>query len=898
MFEGEQITYDGLNQRANQLANYLRALGVGPDVLVATWLDRSAEAVVALLGILKAGGAYVPLDTAYPKERLAFVLEDAQIPVLLTQQRLLANLPIQNPKPVLSKAEGSEIQNPVVVCLDTDWGRMDLESDRNSQSGVTADNLAYVIYTSGSTGGPKGVAVSHRSICNRLLWGQEFYGITAADRILHAMSLSFDFATWEIFTALAGGAQLVLAHPERHQDGAYLVRLIAEQNITVAGFVPSMLEALLQQSGIERCRSLRKVMSGAEALSSSLQDLFHACLDAELQNTYGPTEAAIDVAYWVCKRDVESGGNRQSVPIGRPIANTQIYILDSDLQPVPIGVSGELHIGGAGLARGYLRRPDLTAEKFIPNPFSPVLSEVEGDEPGSRLYKTGDLARYLPDGNIDFLGRIDYQVKIRGFRIELGEIEAVLGQHPAVREAVVVSREDAPGDSSAPLRTGKRLVAYVVAKQQQPFTVSDLRGFLKKKLPDYMVPSAFVTLDALPLTTHGKVDRRAFPEPDQTRPGLAGTYVAPRTAVEEALTGIWAEVLGLERVGINDDFFEFGGHSLLMVQLISRIRQTFQADVPLLRLYQSPTVAGFAEAIAERCSEGEKAGGSVFSCLVPLRDQGDRVPLFCVSGAKGYVNVFHEFALHLGAEQPVYGLEPPGLDGQREPLGSIEALAEEFIRHIRLIQPEGPYCLFGLCFGGRVVYEIARQLTAQGQRVAVLAMLDTAAPGAFQRPSWPKRSLLYARDFWQMDSRKKTKFLRARYSRFRQWLGYQNETEAGSNGSEGLDAGQVVLRKVIAANVQASRRYDVKPYPGRVLLFRGTKGSKRSRHCTVDPLYGWGKVTGGRVEMHVIKGHHEKILREPKVHRLVKVLDEYLFEVQTTGPLKKPFRMESEFKVS
>jgi amino acid adenylation domain-containing protein len=562
VFEDQQLTYTELNARANQLAHHLQKLGVRPEVLVAICVERSLEMVIGLLGVLKAGGAYLPVDPTYPKERLAFMLEDAQTLVLLTQQRLLGNLP----------EHGAH-----VVCLDTGCEIMDRESEENPVSGVATDNLAYVIYTSGSTGRPKGVMISHRAICNHMFWLQMSFALTEADKVLQKTPFSFDASIWEFYAPLLVGAQLLMARPGGHQDSFYLVKVIRDQKVTTLQLVPSLLRMLLEEGGIETCKSLRRLLCGGEGLPVDLQERFFANLDAELHNLYGPTEACIDATYWTCKR----GSHLQTVPIGRPIANTQVYILDRHLQPVPIGIPGELHIGGAGLARGYLNRPDLTEEKFIPNPFS--------DEPGARLYKTGDLARYLSDGNIQFLGRLDHQVKIRGFRIELGEIEAVLAQHPAVRATVVMAREDQPGY--------KHLVAYVVPNQKQVPTSSELRSFLKEKLPEYMVAAAFVLLDALPLTPNGKVDRRALPTPDGARLEVEETFVPPRTPVEEILAEIWSEVLGLERVGIYDNFFELGGHSLLATQVISRAREAFQVELSLRSLLEKPTVVSLAERI-------------------------------------------------------------------------------------------------------------------------------------------------------------------------------------------------------------------------------------------------------------------------------------------------------------
>ncbi len=538
VFEDQHLTYRELNRRANQLAHFLRKHRVGPDVLVGICMESSLEMVVGILGILKAGGAYMPLDPEYPKKRLAFMLEDAQPPVLLTQERVVERLP----------KHGAQ-----VVCLDKDWVAISLESNESPVSGVTTDNLAYVIYTSGSTGMPKGVMICHCSICNRLIWGKSAYKMNEADRIIQKTSFSFDVSVRELFEPLMVGAQLILARSDRQQDIAYIVRLISEQRITAVSLPPSMLQVFLDEQGVEKCNCLRRVNAGGEVLHVELQERFFACLTADLYIGYGPTEATVGVTYWICKR----GSNQCTVPIGRPIVNTQIYILDCHLQPVPIGVPGELHIGGIGLARGYLNRPDLTAEKFIPNPFS--------NKPGSRLYKTGDLARYLTDGNIEFLGRLDNQVKIRGFRIELGEIGVALSQHPAVRETVVLAREDIPGN--------KRLVVYVVPGQKQAPTFNELRGFLQQKLPEYMVPSSFVFLDTLPLTPNGKVDRRALPAPDRTRPEPGETFVAPHSPLESLIAEVWKEVLGVDQVSVYDNFFDLGGHSLLSMKVVAHLEK-------------------------------------------------------------------------------------------------------------------------------------------------------------------------------------------------------------------------------------------------------------------------------------------------------------------------------------
>ncbi|MEH1791282.1 amino acid adenylation domain-containing protein [Nostoc sp.] len=566
VFENQQLTYHELNCRANQLAHYLRSLGVSADVLVGICVERSLEMVVGLLGILKAGGAYVPLDPEYPQDRLTFMLADAQVSVLLTQQHLVESLPQHQAR---------------VVHLDNDWLAIAKSSQENPIAQVQASNVAYVIYTSGSTGQPKGVMLSHSSLCNHMFWMQATFPLTEKDKVLQKTPFGFDASVWEFYAPLLAGGQLLIAEPGGHTDSAYLLRLIAQQQVTTIQLVPSLLQMLLEQGGIETCHSLKHVFCGGEVLPVTLQERLLSKLDVNLHNLYGPTEACIDATFWNCQREIYP----QLVPIGRPIDNTQIYILDQNLQLVPVGVPGELHIGGAGLAIGYLNRPELTQEKFIPNPFGRSRGAGEqGSRGEKRLYKTGDLARYLPDGNIEYLGRIDNQVKIRGFRIELGEIEAALSQHSDVQTSVVIIREDIPGN--------KRLVAYIVPQPQITPTVSVLRSFLKEKLPEYMIPNAIVTLDSLPLTPNGKIDRRALPEPE-ARTGIEIDIVPPRTPIEEKLAQIWAQVLRVEQIGIHDNFFELGGDSILSIQIISKAKVA-GIELTVKQLFANQTIAQLA----------------------------------------------------------------------------------------------------------------------------------------------------------------------------------------------------------------------------------------------------------------------------------------------------------------
>ncbi len=576
VFEHQQLTYRELNQKANQLAHYLHQRGVRAETLVAVCLERSLEMAIAILAVLKAGGAYVPIDPDSPTDRLKFMLQDTQTPLILTQERFST---------FLIDFTGQRI------CLDSAWEELSQQSEENLQNQVDGHNVAYMIYTSGSTGRPKGVLNVHGGLRNRLHWMQEAYRLTPADRVLQKTPFTFDVSVWELLWPLISGACLVMARPGGHRDSAYLVELIISQRITTLHFVPFMLGVFLRDPKVDKCTTLRQVFCSGEALSYELQQQFFRHSGAAFHNLYGPTEASIDVTAWQCERE----SDRKIVPIGQPIANTQIYILDRCLQPVPIGVAGELHIGGVGLARGYLNQPALTAEKFIYHSFCA--------KPAKRLYKSGDLARYLPDGTIEFLGRIDTQVKIRGYRIELGEIEAVLGKHAAVRSSVAMVREDEPGDP--------RLVSYVAARSQEAFDAAELRKYLKQKLPEYMIPSALVLLDELPLTPGGKIDRRALPAPDQDRRELANVYQTPRTPTEETLAAIWREVLKLDKVGIHDNFFDLGGHSLLATQVVSRIRSALTVELPLRTLFESPTVAEMAIILTENetkpASEAELA---------------------------------------------------------------------------------------------------------------------------------------------------------------------------------------------------------------------------------------------------------------------------------------------------
>ncbi|MCB9718000.1 MAG: amino acid adenylation domain-containing protein [Myxococcales bacterium] len=550
VFEGRTSSYRELDALANRIAHRLRRLGVGREDRVAVFMLRSIELVATLLGVLKAGGAYVPIDPTYPPERVAYMLSDSGARVIVTQSAI---------RDQLGATEAAVLE------ADADDPT---ESSERPSAALHPSSAVYVIYTSGSTGRPKGVVNAHQGVANRLQWMKPALGVDDSDVFLQKTPFTFDVSVWELFVPLVIGAQLVVARPEGHKDTAYLCDLVEEAGVTTMHFVPSMLEPFLDEPKLGKCASVRRVVCSGEALAYATTRRFHQRMDAELYNLYGPTETSIEVTWW--QSDPEDPG--PVVPIGRPITNVQTYILDAELQPVPVGVHGELHLGGVQVARGYGGRPGLTAERFVPDPFAP----------GRRLYKTGDLARWRPDGAIEYLGRLDHQVKVRGFRIELGEIETVLSSLDEVRDVVVVAREDAPGDT--------RLVAYLVATDPDDLDASRLRERLEAKLPDYMVPSAFVTLDVLPLTASGKVDRCALPRPRIDR---AAAPQGPLDPIDERLCAIFAEVLGVPRVGVHDDFFELGGHSLLAIRLVSRVRDELGFDVALREVFDCPTVAMF-----------------------------------------------------------------------------------------------------------------------------------------------------------------------------------------------------------------------------------------------------------------------------------------------------------------
>ena len=828
---GDQLlTYGELNRRANQLAWYLRKRGVGPDVLVALCMERSLEMVVGLLGVLKAGGAYVPLDPDYPKERLALMLADAQPRVLLTQAALRPRLPAV----------------PEVVLLDAAWKGLEGERVENPSEVAGPANLAYVIYTSGSTGTPKGVQIEHRSVVNLLTSMQREPGLSREDVLVAVTTLSFDIAALEIYLPLITGARVEVARPEVSRDATRLIDLLRRSKATVMQATPATWRLLLE-AGWPGSPGL-KVLCGGEALVPELAREL-AGRSQTVWNLYGPTETTIwSAAYRV------NGQRDGLVPIGRPILNTQICVLDSYLNPVPAGVRGEIYIGGEGVARGYLNRSELTAERFIANPF--------GGGVGARLYKTGDLGRYLADGNIECFGRLDHQVKLRGFRIELGEIESVLGQHPSVKQAVAAVCDDASGE--------KRLVAYCVTNGQPSASSGALRAFLRKKLPDYMVPSSIVSLDALPLTHNGKLDRRSLPAPEKLRDGADSARVIARDELETQLTEIWEKVLAVKPVGIRDDFFDLGGHSLLAVRLFALIEQSFAKRIPLATLFQAPTIEQLADVLRERKTNPG-------SSLVPIQPHGSLPPLFCVHGHLGEVLFYRPLSQRLGPNQPFFALqaqEQIGLPAHH----TIEAMAADYLTEIRTVQPHGPYFIGGYCFGARVAFEMAHQILRHGEKVAFLGLLMSYDPNVNFFSYFPGRIHSHWEQFRLMRTRAKLADLARNSGEKVRSLLWRSMFHLLKHR---LPPSSPLFQNVSEMNLQAVRDYVPAVYPGRMTAFLN---GRVPAGLSLDPdlrLFGMG---AHEVQLRVVAGDGGSMFQEPFVRLMAEQLRTCLKEAAALGP--------------
>ncbi len=828
VFRGKRIAYAELNARANQLAHLLRRLGAGRGSFIGLFLERSPEMVVALLAVSKSGAAYVPYDTELPASRLKMLLEDTRPVCVLTQHHLAVKL--------------ADWAGETIVL---DAARQDLDTQPASNPGIAIESTdaIYAIYTSGSTGMPKAAVNTHEAVANRIFWMQAEYGLETRDRVLQKTPYSFDVSVWEFFWPLACGATLVIAEPGGHRDADYLAGLIHAERITTLHFVPSMLREFLDVENLHRCASIRRVFSSGEALPQDLRQKFYDRLSAELHNLYGPTEAAVDVTYWDCRRKAPCA----TVPIGRPIANVTAYILDRHLQAVPIGVAGELYIGGIAVGRGYLNRPELTEERFIPDPFA--------RKTGARLYKTGDRARFLPDGNIEYLGRNDNQVKLRGFRIELGEVESAILAHAQVRAAAVVLHQD---------RGGAQLIAYVVPAGPA-LEALELKAFLREHLPDYMTPARVFFLDSLPLLSNGKLNRNALPAPEHTESRPTRARATPRNSIEKKLARIWEDLLEQQPVGIDQSFFDLGGHSLLLIRMIAQVQKKLGHKLSVATVLASPTIETLAAVIA-----GRKASAAI--CRVtPLKPQGTRPPFICLGASP----LFLPFARLLGTDQPFCGFDLDQLPKVELPNPCrLEDLAAHVVAGIREYQPRGPYYIGGWCLFGVLAYETARQLTAQGERVELLTLFDTrntAYPKTLS--AWERlrmgvqKALFHLQNLAAGSPSEKARYfiehvkiLRGKIKEHRQQLTQGRTPESAGDweiNEKMMDINPIVVR--------AACQYDTPPYAGRVLVVQGTDVPK-GHHWQMAVQ--WKQPLAGEWTVYQVQGSHDGMFKFPHVEQL------------------------------
>lgn len=873
VFGNEQLTYWELNSKANQLAHHLKQLGVKPGVLVGVYLERSLEMIPAVLGILKAGGAYVPLEPSFPSSRIQLLLSSLEINCLVTQTGLLHSIhSMESQLPALQNLICIDTQHAKSVELHNHqkvWDYTDLQQlkSENLPLSGTSDDIAYVIFTSGSTGTPKGVVVRHEPVINLIEWVNKTFNVNSDDRVLFITSLCFDLSVYDIFGLLAAGGSIRVVSNHDVRDPEALLNILCNEPITFWDSAPPALQQLSSLFSTVQNSQLRLVFMSGDWIPVTLPDQLKTTFPGvEVISLGGATEATVWSNYYPIGK-VEP--HWTSIPYGKPIQNAKYYILDAYLNPCPIGVTGELHIGGECLASGYLNQPALTAQKFIPDPFNPN----PDDSKLNRLYKTGDLARYLPDGNIEFLGRIDHQVKIRGFRIELGEIESVLTQHEIVQETVVLAREDEPGN--------KRLVAYVVIKdcatQSDRQTAIALRSFLREKLPEYMLPSAFVVIDNIPLTPNGKVDRRALPIPHQARLDLERTFATPNNAVEVELSKIWEQVLGIASIGIRDNFFDLGGHSLLAVKLFTQIEKRFAKKLPLATLFKAPTIEQLAQIINQ---EAETS----WSSLVTIQlGNSNKKPLFFIHALGGNIIGYQTLVRHLGSDLPIYGLQAQGLDGKQPPHTKVEEMAAHYIQEIRTVQPNGSYNLAGFSSGGIVAYEIAQQLVAQGEKVELLAMFDTYAPKLYiDNPTLWRTLSVYLRSLLQLPLRSKWNYILAKVDWFQSILTGKPSSKFDlwneQSFSEDSNPHNMVLIEALKRATMAD--YSPQAYSGKINLFT-TK--EILRWCEYKPYRGWDELTQQGVEIHAIPGTHLGMLGEPNVQVLAQKLKVCLESAQVVN---------------
>ena len=828
---GKRLTYAQLDASANQLAHFLRAKGVGPEILVGLCLKRSAEMVVAMLGILKAGGAYIPLDPNDPTERQSFELRDSGTKILVTTDDLAKTLP----------AEGR-----TVVRLDADWPEIARESQASPEPAAGLANPAYVMYTSGSTGRPKGVTVTHSGLVNYLSWAARAYGKEARRSALVHSSISFDLTITALYTPLLVGGRVELLPDDASVES--VVRALRQpQTRGMVKITPAHLELLSQQLRPEEAAGKVElfVIGGENLLSESLRFWREVSPTTRLINEYGPTETVVGC----CVYEVQAGDPfTGSVPIGNAIDNSQLYVLDQQLQPVDAGVVGELYIGGAGVARGYLNQPELTREHFLADPFS--------NQPGARMYKTGDMARCRENGTLEYLGRLDDQVKIRGYRVELGEVEAVVAEHPTVRQCVALAREDESGS--------KQLTGYVIPRDGQAITPKELREFLRRKLPEYMVPAHFVVLAAFPLTPNGKVDRRALSMAEKTL--SRHEFISPQNAGESRLAAIWRELLGVSPVSVTDNFFDIGGDSLLVARLVLRIEQLFGKQLSMATLFQAPTIRELAVLL-----EGQVPSTP---SVIPVQPAGSLPPFFCIGAGP----LFRPLALRLGTDRPFLSLMPsflPELKQLSAPY-QLEQIAVYLVNAILEYRKEGPYYLGGWSDSGVVAYETARQLMAKGHEVALLVMFDTDNP-AFQQSvpnevwsdSRVNKMKFHAEELLALKLKNVPAYVAEKVKELHRKIGsaalqIQYKFRVRVNGGRLQNPEQIVHVAISA--------YRPAPYIGRLVFFKAAKGPTGDAW---DSSRGWPHLVTGEFEVHEVPGDHRSMFLEPNVETLANNMRNY-----------------------
>jgi len=835
--ESEEVTYRQLNHRINQLAHYLQKQNVTKETLVALCLERSVDMVVGILAILKAGGAYIPLDPSYPVERLNLMLSDSQASLLISKQEILEKLSLSAAK---------------TVCLDIQKEEIAQESLENPINLSSSDNLAYIIYTSGSTGTPKGVLGTHRGTVNGLHWLWKTYPFSEGEVCCQKTAISFVDSVWEIFAPLLQEIPTVIISNATVLDPPLFIESLAQHKVSRIILVPSLLRLLLENYShlVKKLTHLKLWITSGEALSVKLVQTFRELMPfAKLINLYGSSEVSANATYY----DTSLLSDRSnSVPIGRPMDNTQIYVLNRDLQPTPIGVIGELYVGGDGLTKGYLHRPELTQERFIDNPLIA----------GNKLYKTGDLVRYLQDGTLEYLGRHDEQVKIRGFRVELGEIATAIAQHPDVQESIVIASDDSQDNQS--------LIAYIVTDKQDITT--QLLSYLQKKLPNYMLPSAFVVIDALPLTPNGKVDKRALPNSEIIQPNTNKSFVAPRNFTELALAKAWENLLNTNPIGITDNFFDLGGHSFLAVRLMAQIYDKFGHNLPLSTLFENPTIEKLAAIVSQPSRK------SFNSRLVTINSSGNKTPFFCIHGAGGNISPYFNISRRLGEDYPFYALED-SLEQDRPEIISIEETATLYLQEIRKVQPNGPYLLGGHCYGGVLAFEMAQQLQKQGQTVGLLVVIDAILPETIIEPTDDDdaKFLLRIAESIKTDNNIdfSVPFEELRDLPLTEQLNLINQ-KANFIFSDAELQDFLSYYKLFKLHVQAMRNYVPQVYPQTITIFRASEeiihDFDNPEWSSDDLLLGWGKCSSQPIQTVDIPGDHFSILVEPHIQDLTKQL--------------------------